>query len=227
MTLIVTTAPAALPLDWEADVKPSLRIDANDLQAYVESVAIPAAAQWCEDYCNRSLINRGMQINLDRLPGTLPFGTEGYVGGYAENFNAVDWVRSPYGLALELPLAPAKSGSVVFKYTDAAGVLQTWSSALYVVDLPVGPSAMPARIWPAFGQSWPAYRAQRNAIQITWTAGYGVDSNTIPAMLKAAMLLHVEWQVDGRKDLATLEAAKKCAATFRVPKLLRANQEAS
>lgn len=234
MSLIVVTPAAKLPLAWDNDVKPHLRVDSDDLRAHAESVMIPAAGAWLEGYCNRSLIYRDMEMLLDRLPGAMPYGNDGStgfvgggqdLGGYAQNFNPVDWVRSPHGLAIELPQAPLKPASVVFKYVDGDGVLQTWNSALYVVDCPVGDAAMPARIWPAQGQTWPSYRYQRNAIQINWTAGYGATSTSIPALLRAAMLLHVEWQFDGHKEQALLDAAKRCARMSRVPKLLRENQE--
>lgn len=234
MSLTVVTPAAHLPLAWAQDVKPHLRVDSNDLQALAESVWIPAAAAWLEGYCNRALIYRDMLMTLDRLPGAMPYGNDGStgfvgggqdLGGYAQNFNPVDWVRSPHGMAVEIPLAPLKSGTVVVTYVDGNGATQTWNSAYYVVDCPAGDTAMPGRIWPAQGQTWPAYRYQRAAVTIAWTSGYGATSANIPGLLKAALLLHVEWQSDGHKEDALLDAAKRCARMFRVPKLLRENQE--
>jgi uncharacterized phiE125 gp8 family phage protein len=232
MSLTVQTARAAA-LTWE-QVKAQLRMDSEDIRAQANDVYIPAAMEWFEAYANRATTNAAMTLTLDRLPGTSPIGGDsggivsGYdSGGYSQNYNAVDWVRSPYGMAIEIPRAPLKSGSVVVKYIDGDGVQRTWSSALYVVDVPAGALAMPARIWPASGQSWPAYRSQRNAIEIDFTAGYGDAPSNVPAGIRAAMLLHVEWQHDGRQEQALLDAAKAQARLYKVPHLLRANQEAS
>jgi uncharacterized phiE125 gp8 family phage protein len=76
--------------------------------------------------------------------------------------------RFPGGTAvLKIPLPPLSTVTFV-KYLDSDGVEQTWNSANYVVDT--------ARnlIAPMFGMTWPATRAQLNAVIVRFIAGQTV-----------------------------------------------------
>lgn len=87
--------------------------------------------------------------------------------------------------AILLPAGPLQSVSSV-AYVDAAGSSHTLTVTTdYVVDA----SAEPARIYPAYGASWPAVRSQRNAITITRVCGYGLTGASVPAPLLDAVYL--------------------------------------
>lgn len=93
--------------------------------------------------------------------------------------------------SIELPYAPLLSVSSV-KYYDNDGTLQTLSSSVYDVYTDEAPGGI--RL--AYNQSWPNHRAQENAIEITYVAGYADDGASptdyranIPVSIKQAMYL--------------------------------------
>lgn len=99
--------------------------------------------------------------------------------------------RFPCG-PIELPFPPVSS-IVSITYVDTAGVTQTWSSALYQTDLPAGPHAAPARIQPAYAQSYPQTRDQMNAVTVRFVCGY----DEVPGgMLQAMQLLNGHWYLN-------------------------------
>lgn len=78
-------------------------------------------------------------------------------------------------------------------YVDTAGDTQTLASSKYIVDT----DSEPARIAPAYGETWPATRAQINAVTITSVHGYAdgsaspLDLSAIPQKIKDAILVLV------------------------------------
>jgi len=55
----------------------------------------------------------------------------------------------------------------------------------------------PARITPAFGQSWPATAEVVNAVQVSYTTGYTTPS-MVPKLLKSGMLFYVAHLYENR-----------------------------
>jgi uncharacterized phiE125 gp8 family phage protein len=81
-------------------------------------------------------------------------------------------------------------------YLDAAGVSQTWDSANYQVD----PYSEPGRIARAPGVTWPTTESQRrNAVVITYTAGYGATAASVPLALRQAIKLLVSHWYENRE----------------------------
>lgn len=87
-----------------------------------------------------------------------------------------------FGDELVIPSPPLISVDEV-AYVDASGAWQVLSSAAYQVS----EGLEPARIWPAAGATWPTPRAQRQAVRVTFTAGYGY-ANDVDDVLKEAIL---------------------------------------
>ncbi|WP_396615451.1 hypothetical protein ACHZ97_14330 [Lysobacter soli] len=82
-----------------------------------------------------------------------------------------------------VPLPPLKE-VLSISYLDAAGAMQTVSSASYIVDAASEPGVIALKP----GQTWPATLAQRNAVAVQFKAGYGAAA-AVPANLKAAIKL--------------------------------------
>jgi uncharacterized phiE125 gp8 family phage protein len=188
MSLALKTAATALALDWTNEVKGHLRVDSDDEKARAEAILMPAASAWAETFTNRALITQTWTLYLDRFPGgCLPYQ---------------NWTGGQYSY-IEIPKPPLQSITSI-KYYDANGVLQTWSSSNYEVDPPAGapfdPECQPYRVRPVVGQTWPIPRAQRGAVQIEFVCGYGAAYTSVPAKLKAAMLLVVGEQFERREQ---------------------------
>jgi uncharacterized phiE125 gp8 family phage protein len=91
----------------------------------------------------------------------------------------------PHGKEIKLPVAPVASVSSI-TYVDLNGDTQTWDSANYQVDTK---AAIP-RIVLSPIVSWPNVEADRvNAVTITFIAGYGATSASVPENTKHAIKL--------------------------------------
>lgn len=83
---------------------------------------------------------------------------------------------------------PPLSSVTSITYVDADGDTQTWTASLYQTDA----ISEPARIKPAYGESWPTTRDDTyNAITVTFVAGYGAAASDVPPNFKQAIFLLV------------------------------------
>lgn len=88
----------------------------------------------------------------------------------------------PACIALPMPNALAVAS---VSYVDTYGAAQVLPNTDYLVDV----KSQPGRIVPAYGLTWPATRAQINAVTVAYTAGYGPAASDVPAPLKQWILL--------------------------------------
>lgn len=84
--------------------------------------------------------------------------------------------------AIELPMPPLQE-VVSVKYLDEAGVEQTLDPSTYKVST----HRRPGRVWLAHGKSWPATKDEREAVTITFKAGFGDEPSAVPPNLIHAM----------------------------------------
>ena len=84
--------------------------------------------------------------------------------------------------AIELPMPPLQE-VVSVQYLDAAGALQTLPADTYKVST----HRRPGRVWLASGKSWPTTKDEREAVTITFKAGFGDDPADVPPNLIHAM----------------------------------------
>jgi len=89
-----------------------------------------------------------------------------------------------------LPRGPVQSVEDI-SYSDSENDLD--SMADWIEDL----VSNPARITPAFGQSWPATAEVVNAVQVSYTTGYSTPS-MVPKLLKSGMLFYVAHLYENR-----------------------------
>ena len=76
---------------------------------------------------------------------------------------------------------------VSVKYIDTDGVETTLDTSDYVLDTyPFIP-----HVRAAYGVSWPSTRAERNAVRIQYTAGYGPLSTSVEPIIREAIILLV------------------------------------
>jgi uncharacterized phiE125 gp8 family phage protein len=86
---------------------------------------------------------------------------------------------------VELPLGPVQAVTGI-TYVDPDHATQTLDPALYRLLTDRRPAVV-ERV----GDSWPAMRRQLGTAAITFTAGFGATAASVPADLRAAMLLMV------------------------------------
>jgi len=171
MRLSLLSPATGLALDWDSEVKGHLRLDDETEMDRVESVLVPSAMSWVEAETNRALLTQTWKLLLDEF-----------------SCGPVDIPKPPLG-SLES-----------IKYVDVDGVQQTWDPAEYVVEMPAGPHALPGRLWPAFGKTYPYARCQPDAVEITFQCGYGAAFSDVPAQLRSGMLLIVGELFERREE---------------------------
>ena len=94
--------------------------------------------------------------------------------------------------SIEMPKGPITSVDSL-KYLNTSGVLTTLSSALYSLDA----TQLSSWIVPAYGTTWPSTLTTPNAVQVQYQVGY--SASTIPASIKAWILLEVGTLYDNRE----------------------------
>ncbi len=136
---------------------------------------------------------------------------------YAEHTTRRQFVTATWRLILDefpeeisLPLPPLQSVSSIL-YTDTDGTQQTLASSEYTVDT----ASEPARICPAFGKDFPSTRDEKNAVEVTFIAGFGAAS-AVPQTIKDSMLVYLSWLYENREGESSIPMA--------VPALLRQHE---
>lgn len=165
------TPPDYPPISVE-EAKSYLRIPAADTAEDADiAELIEFAAEWFSEETGLSVVGRGggvYRLTLDGFP-QLPCG----------DFSRRAWQRSRQIILPRPPLVSVES----IKYL-AGGVLTTWNASNYTVDA----TGMPGRVVLKPDASWPAADCDAKAVQINFTAGYGVD---VPKRIRQA----VRWLV--------------------------------
>lgn len=108
----------------------------------------------------------------------------------------------PRSGVIELPKPPLASVTHV-KYYDSDGTQQTWSSSLYTVDT----NSEPARIMPAYGESWPSYRFVPNTIEVQFVCGY-VSADRIPMSIIQGMRLIMAHLYENREEVGFMQPSR-------------------
>lgn len=101
-------------------------------------------------------------------------------------FITATWLKTfsclPFQLTLDYPPLIAVT---TFQYYDLDGALQTLSSTQYLVDT----VTEPGQVVRAYQVVWPFIRQRPDAVQVTYTAGYGSTAAYVPEGIKLAMKL--------------------------------------
>lgn len=141
------------------EAKAHLRVDTDADDDYIDSL-ITVARYYCEERLDMTFIASTWQAKYDVFPL---------------------W-------NLNLPRPPMLLGSnVTVTYRDEAGSETTLTSA--AGDFQVDASVVPPRIYPLYNGVWPAVRGDENSVSVTWQAGFGTSSVSVPATVKHAILL--------------------------------------
>ena len=186
------TGPAVEPLTV-AEAKLHLRVDISDDDAYIGTL-ITAAREWVEAYLDRTLITTQLILRAAEFP------TE----------------------ELELPRPPmVASGTataVVITYTLADTTTATLSTALYRVDR----TTTPGNVAPIINGTWPSDVIEdANAVAVTYWAGYGPTSASVPATIRHAMLMLIGHWYESRSTVLVGVTSKPLE--FAVESLLASN----
>ena len=137
-----------------------------------------------------------LRLDDDALDATLMIHIQG-ITREAEHATGRAFINRPMRLtldsftdALRLDLSPIFSVESV-KFIDTAGVLQTLDPADYYADK----ISEPGYIVPGRGKAWPATADQLNAVTVDYTAGYGLDPESVPSEARSYILAKLQSQL--------------------------------
>lgn len=196
MGLRLTQAPATEPVTLE-EAKLHLRVMDSSEDALI-SILISAARIHAENVCRRVFVTQKWDLFLDAFPFYTYYGViPGYVP--VDQLPAAWVTMRNYsvrfrGSKIDIPFPRLQSVDSV-KYIDASGVLQTLDPAQYVVDS----VSEPGVLTPTTGTYWPDTQNTTNAVQISFTAGYGAVAD-VPAGIKSWILLRVGALFENREE---------------------------
>lgn len=207
MALKLITAPSAEPISI-AEAKIHLRVD-DDMtaeDALIDAMII-ATRMHAETICRRAFVTQVWTLYLDQFPSP------------AMNISSANWYGPQWGVGpgplsatrpdgksgyeILLPMAPLQAVGSIKYLQDSDGAQITLANTEYLVDM----ASEPARLTPAFGKTWPGTRNQMNAVEITFTAGYGQPTD-VPQGIKNWMLLRLGSMYEHREEQAILTRGK-------------------
>jgi hypothetical protein len=187
-SLVRVTEPANNPVTL-AEAKAQLRIDSSAEDDLI-STLITAATRWVEDYTDRTFCFTQWQMRLDSFYG--PVGSPVQFGLRADGNNIEGRQGTVPNLDIELPRPPmvqaGTATTVTITYTPDAGASTT---TLDAVEYRVDRQATPGVCRPLYGKTWPSHLVDQNSTVVTWYAGYSATGTSVPAPVKAAILLLV------------------------------------
>lgn len=174
---VLTQAPTTDPVSL-AEAKAHCRITSTDEDGLLAGYIL-AARQHVERDTGRVLISQRWVYTIDRCWPSA-------------------WDGLCYRTRIVVPITPLQS-VVSIQYVDTDGSTQTLASNQYRVIK----DRMFGYVEPEFGVSWPAVRAQSDAITVTVEAGYGANPGDVPEPIRQAMLLLIGQWHENREAVIT------------------------
>ncbi len=173
-SLVQSAAPAVEPVSL-AEAKAHLRVE-HDVDNTLIERQIRAAREYAETTTGLQLITATWKLYLSRFPGE------------SDNYEIV------------VPRPPFTATSLAISYVDIDGTATNLSSAAYQTNT----YDRPGRIKPAYGYTWPSTREDTyNAVTVTYTAGFGATSASVPEAIRQAILLIVGHMYEHREPMLT------------------------
>lgn len=177
MYITVVTPPAAEPVMLQ-ELKNWAKVDGTDDDARLTAI-LTAAIESAEQYTRRSFINRTLKLTLD-----LPRSKETWTPGVFElPYTYFDGTLPD---VIGLPQGPVSSITSVVTY-GLDGTASTMSASNYRLSAD--------RFVLADTATWPIMR-ETGAVEITYVAGYGDTSSSVPMPIKTGIILQAATLMD-------------------------------
>lgn len=201
-TTTQTVAPAAEPVTL-AEAKAWAKVDTTTDDALLAAL-ITAAIESAQQYTRRSFITQTWKLTLD-LPvygwaRDLPEGTYDL---------PVSALSGDLPTVIELSHPPIIAVSSIVTY-DTSNNSSTFSSSNYTVNAASG------RVFLNDTAYWPSGLRPIASCEITYTAGYGATSSSVPMPIKTAILMHVKAMYDERLVCDMPDSCKHLLNQYKV-----------
>lgn len=169
------TAPAIEPVSV-SDLKEHLRMWEEDKDRYLANLITEARTEF-EDLTNIALISQTRKVALDSWTGQ----PAPWWDGVREM--AVTELQGGHNRHIDMPVFPIISVDTMTVYDTDSNTTSVTIADVFDVDL----LSKPGRLTLKFGATWPIATRANNAIEITYTVGYGTDVEDVPASLRRAV----------------------------------------
>lgn len=198
MPLIQISAPLLEPVTL-AEAKAHLRADPDDIsQDTIIAIYIGMAREAAEQSCRRSFITQSWMMTMDKfpIPGMETSSANWYGPAWGVGPGPLTVIKPDGKTQYEIviPLPPVQTVDSI-KYYDPDGTQQTLAATAYLLDT----VSEPGRITPTPGTTWPSTQNRANAVEVKFTAGYGLTSASVPNGIKAWMLLRIGDMFENRE----------------------------
>lgn len=178
--LVEITAPTEEPVTLD-EAKRHLRVDTDEDNTLILA-QLAASRRIAETYTRRQFCTATYELRLTKWTENYSIRDDGHAA----------WATSNDIVLPRPPLASITS----IKYVDADGVEQTVDSAVYTTETS---DRYRARLFPAYDQSWPSHRGDRNGIKVRYVCGQTAAS--VPDTIKCAMLLYLGHLYENREGV--------------------------
>ena len=188
ITALRTIAPPALPVVTPALAQQHARIDSTYDTDYV-SWLIETATDLAQQYLNRALITQTLQWSIAHDRSRL----QGMLGGtYGTAYSTMFPGNLGRQHSLELPRAPLQAVTSIVRGDPLEGDV-TYAPTMYGVSTTTDPGRVQI-----YGNHYPDWSI--HSLAITYVAGYGDTSDTIPTPIRHAVLMMVANLYEHRGD---------------------------
>ena len=174
---VLITPPASEPVTAQ-ELRDYLRESAEGLPDSEADDFIAEARQYIEDTYSVAMIDQTWRMATDRWPTQLEPWWDGVRQGHINELYGAQ-----YASDVKLPRFPLSSVDTVNVYDEDGNATAVTIADVFDVDT----FQHPGRMTLQRGATWPVALRANNAIEITYTAGYGAAAADVPAPIKRAV----------------------------------------
>ena len=185
------TAPTVEPVT-ATELKTHMRLTGTEEDDYLEDV-IAEARQEIEDATGIAFISQTWKLTLDRWPAAREEWWDGMREAHIDVIYGGN--RTNYA-SVKLPRYPLITVDTVNVYDEDSNATAVTIANVFDVDT----ESLRGRLTIQRGATWPVALRSNNAIEITYTAGYGTAATDVPAPLKRAVRQMAAYMYEHRGD---------------------------
>jgi uncharacterized phiE125 gp8 family phage protein len=172
-----TVAPTVEPVT-AAELRAQLAETSAGLPDAQANALIAEARELIEEMTGVAFITQTWKLALDRWPAGRELWWDGVRQGAIQDIYVANSLR-----AVDLPRYPLQAVDTVTVYDEASNSASVVIGNTFDIDTYRKPGRMVLRN----GATWPIALRGSNAIEITYTAGFGDAASDVPAILKRAI----------------------------------------